>query len=214
MDYYNPRLSHAVMLVLAAFAIYLVGGILMTDEQFAAAKIASAAFVLFSILVMAWINNRERIAFYDSMTRFSEAIRQMDNDQWQALGIRVPALRVRWHGRPVQMIEDTDITVDDLEGFMEDSTASQISPVRNWSNGIERRRWERIKSWLESQNYIVKNSAAGSHSWLWRGQSFYTVKERYLAEQQIKSLAEDDVTPGPPATAYTPPLEAVSGSQQ
>lgn len=213
MDLYTPKLSHAIQLVFIALALFLVGGTWATDDQFFAIQVTSGILLVFSVAIMFWLNNREQIAFYDALGRFSESIRQMDHDQWQALGIRVPALRVRWHGRPVQMIEDTDITVEDLEAFMEDSTASQISPVRNWSNGIERRRWERIKSWLESQNYIVKNSAAGSHSWLWRGQSYYTVKERYLAEQQIKSLAEDDIMPGPPATAYTPPLETVSGSQ-
>jgi hypothetical protein len=211
MDRYVPKLFHAVLLVLAAFGLFIAAANFLPDDQFAVASIVSGILVLFSFVVMAWISNQERIAFYDAITRFSDSIRNLEQDQWLALGIRFPSIRIKWDGKPLKLLEDTDITIPELERFMKDSDPTQISPRRNWGNGRDGRVWEKIKRWLYDNNYIRHDSASGNHSYLWRGQAYFQIMERYL---QVKVIDDPGLMTGAPTSSYTGPLETSSGQQK
>ncbi len=141
-----------------------------------------------AVVVLFWLGNRERIAFYEKLREVAEAIRDLEPNQWQALGIAFPTLRIRFAGRPLRMIEDTDILQAELERFIANSTDRQISPERNWSNGKDRRAWLRIKTWLEENELIDEHSAAGNHSWLWRGNAYYTIRDRYCEPKRFADL--------------------------
>jgi hypothetical protein len=191
---YQPRLMHAVLLVLLASGIILYAAQNLDDAGLTVGLIAGGLFYLGSFMVMAWLTNRERIAFYDAVSRLADRLSSLDADQWQALGIAFPSLRIHWSGRPIQFVEDSNFTVDEFRRFMGDSNYRQISPMRNWNNGRDRRTWERIKNWLEAKGYIQHYSAAGNHSWLWKGNTFHHLRMRYLGEDPIPELDSDGYT--------------------
>lgn len=190
---YQPRLSHAVGLVFMGCIVIAYAAVNFNDAVLSISLLTGGLFYLFSIAVMWWLTSRERIAFYDAVTRLAERLSELDPDQWQALGIAFPTLRIHWNGRPLQFIEDSDFTVDEFRRFMEDSDFRQISPMRNWSNGRDRRTWERIKTWLEVRGYVHHYSASGNHSWLWRGNAYPVLKIRYLGGEQIPELEQTPI---------------------
>ncbi len=185
---YQPRLSHAVMLVFLGCIVIAYAAVNFSDAVLTVSLLTGALCYLFSLLVMWWLTSRERIAFYDAVSRLADRLAELDPDQWQALGIAFPTLRIHWNGRPLQFIEDSDFTVEEFRRFMDDSDFRQISPMRNWSNGRDRRTWERIKTWLEVRGYVQYYSAAGNHSWLWKGNAFHILKIRYLGSEPIPEL--------------------------
>jgi hypothetical protein len=185
---YTPRLSHSITLITTACLLLIVAGKWGDDFTFSVCAGAAALFIIIAVVVLFWLGNRERIAFYDKLQDVAEAIRDLEPNQWQALGIAFPTLRIRWNGTPLRYIEDTDITQEELERFIADSTDRQISPERNWSNGRDRRTWLKIKTWLEGNEWIIEHSAAGSHSWLWKGNVYYTLRERYCDQKTFTNL--------------------------
>lgn len=177
---YNPRLSHAVFCLVFGAVLIATSGLWFSGV--AAVSIGAAGFILcvYSIWIMIWLRNRESIEFYDSVTRLAEQLTHLDVDQWNALGIRFPTLRIQYNGEPVLMVENSGVRLDDFERFMNDSNARYVSPERNWSQGRKRRAWHQIMKWLEINQYIYPDSAAGSHSWLWRGNSYNLLIDRYI----------------------------------
>jgi hypothetical protein len=206
---YTPKLSHAVFLVFLSFAVFVIGSFVLPDREFVAAIIASVVFMIFSFLVMGFLANEQRIAFYHTIAMLSDSIRNLEADQWQAIGIYYPTLRIKWNGKPMQYLEDTEITLHQLERFMNDSDAKQVVPKRDWT-GRQRRVWENIVRWLLQKNYIRHDSATGNHSYLWRGDAFHQLRERYL---QIEVIEDDDFMTSAPTTEYTGPLVTESGNK-
>jgi hypothetical protein len=200
MNTYNPRISHSVYLIVFGCLLMGMAGNMFEGTALAVSLIGGTMMMILAVLVAWFLANRERIAFYDAVTRLAEQLSRLDQDQWRALGIAFPTLRIHWDGTPTQLLEDSDITLDEFARFMKDSNPHQISPERNWSNGRERRTWLRIKTWLESCGYIKQQSAAGNHSWLWIGNSFYTLRERYLAAKPLPNLGGTPAPETAPAT--------------
>lgn len=187
-DEYSPRLSHAVTLAISGCAAFGYSGLYLSGKALIAGEMCGVLLVIFSIIIMVFLGNRERIAFYRSASHFAEQLSHLDQDQYQALGIAFPVLRIHWNGQPVQLIEDSDFTLEDFRRFMDDSDFRQISPERNWSSGRDRRTWLRIKNWLELKEYIHPVSAVGNHSWLWKGNIYMHLKERYLGAEPLRNL--------------------------
>jgi hypothetical protein len=183
MNNYIPRLSHAVTTSLLGIVFT---GLLAQPSQWQSAFLAGAIiFIVMAALIMVLIFLEQRRSLIHSMAYFAERISQLDPDQWQALGIAFPHLRIRWSGEPIQFFEDTQATMEHFERFMRDSDHRQISPERNWSSGPQRRAWREIVAWLERQTYIYKDSAAGNHSWLWRGDMRNVLWQRYIKSQAV-----------------------------
>jgi hypothetical protein len=137
-----------------------------------------------------------RTNYNQSMVSVAEAISQLSPDQWQALGIAFPHLRVRWHGKPIEYIDDTDIRLDAFERFMHDSNELEVAPQRLYGDGtLLRRQWHLWIAYLQANDYIIANSASGNHSHLWRGGRYLQLK-RFLKEPLFVDLNElDEVTP-------------------
>jgi hypothetical protein len=179
MDYYTPKLSHAVTAVLLGM-ISISAGVFLSGLALYSAVIGGLLFWIFAVVVMGLLVLEGRRQFYETISHVAEQISKLDPDRWQALGIQFPQLRVKWTGEPITFFEDTGATYIEFERFMQDSDGRTISPERNWSTGPERRRWQMIKDWLESRQYIYAESAAGNHSWLWRGDMYRILWQRYI----------------------------------
>ena len=162
----------------------------------AAYLIGAIAFVIMAALIFALMFLEQRRSFYHTMAYFAEQLARLNPDQWQALGIAFPHLRIRWKGKPIKFFEDTQATMEEFERFMRDSNTRQISPERNWSSGPDRRAWREIVEWLIEQGYIYRDSAAGNHSWLWRGAMHAHLWQRYI-EGTERTLADLNEVDGP-----------------
>jgi hypothetical protein len=183
MDNYRPKLSHAVITALVGI---LFTGLFAYDTRWENAYLLGAiTFLLMSAGTFALLFAEQNRSFYHTMAYFAEQLAHLNPDQWQALGIRFPHLRIRWKGKPIQFFEDTQATMDDFERFMRDGNTRQISPERNWPSGPDRRAWGEIKYWLEENGYIYEGSASGSHSWLWRGAMHANLWQRYITENEV-----------------------------
>jgi len=104
-----------------------------------------------------------------SLARVAEQIRMMNPEQWNALGIRYPELRIKFHGKPIQYLEDSDIRLECFQKFLDDSDEYQFAPERLYGDGTQlRNQWRMSRDWLIGKGFIIDNSAAGNHTWLWR----------------------------------------------
>jgi hypothetical protein len=183
MNNYIPKLSHAVTTCL--LGIIFIGALAYASPWQVAFLVGAIAFISMSALIFALLFLEQRRSFYHTVAYFADRLAQLDPDQWQALGIAFPHLRIRWSGQPIQFFEDTSATMEQFERFMRDSDHRQISPERNWSGGPQRRAWREIVNWLQRQEYIYKDSAAGNHSWLWRGDMRRVLWQRYIKDQFV-----------------------------
>lgn len=165
-------------------------GVYLSGTALTICNITGVLLILYSVVIVGFLANRERVKFYESAARFAESMANLNNDQWAALGIAFPTLRIRWNGQPIQLIEDSEIMFEDFKKFMLDSDYRQISPERNWSTGKARRTWTIIRDWLLEKKYIYEYSAAGNHSWLWKNNVYQTLKDRYLSAEPLRNLNE------------------------
>lgn len=186
MDAYKPKLSHATLT--AALTIFFAGLYAYPTRWDDAWLIGGVIFGLLTASIVALIFVEQRRIFYHSLAYFADSLSKLNPEQYQALGIRFPHLRIRWRGEAIQYFEDTGATMENFARFMSDSSIRQISPERNWNGGPDRRAWAEIKGWLEEQGYIYQSSAAGNHSWLWRGNTYAILKQRYLIQNEIEDL--------------------------
>jgi hypothetical protein len=192
MNNYIPKLSHAVLCTIAGI---IFTGLLAQPSQWEYAWLVGAiAFITIAALIFVLLFLEARRSFYNTMAYLAERLAQLNPDQWQAMGIAFPHLRIRWKGKPIQFFEDTQATLDDFERFMRDSNTRQISPERNWSSGPDRRAWREIAEWLIANKYIYEQSASGNHSWLWRGNMHALLWQRYIegTERTVPNLNEVD----------------------
>jgi hypothetical protein len=131
-----------------------------------------------------------------SLAEVAKQIREMNPEQWQALGIRYPELRIRWHGKPIAFLEDTDIRIDYLQKFIDDGDEYQFAPERLYGDGTQlRNQWRMTRDWLIEKQFVIENSASGNHSWLWRSGRRGQLISMYLREdsalQNLNDLEAD-----------------------
>ena len=132
-----------------------------------------------------------------SLVEVARQIREMQPEQWQALGIRYPELRIRWRGKPIAYLEDSDIRVEDLQRFVDDSDEYQFAPERLYGEGTRTRaQWKLCRDWLIDQHFLIDNSAGGNHSWLWRsGRRGQLISMYLIPELKLKNLNDLEAEP-------------------
>ena len=214
MDYYTPKLSHAVGLLLLGLSIMLAGSYMADGLPFAIMEGGGVIVCVFSFVVMNWVDGSSKKEMYKTATSFAEKLAALDPDQYNALGIRFPTLRISFRGRPVVLVEDSDFQLKHFRLFLEDSNYRQVVAERDW-NSRERPRYvhQKIVRWLELHEYVHKDSAAGSHSHLWRGASCQFLINRYVFPTvQIARVSDEDFSMSP--GAYSGPLVTESGRMQ
>lgn len=207
---FEPRFRHIAVSLLLGLALIAASLYYLSDALMFAALVVGLLFIVLSVFVVGWINNRERAVFYSSLTGFARELAALDPDQYGALGIRFPMLRLRWRGKPVLTVEDSDVTLEHFEIFMQDSNFQQIAPERIWNTSVRPRPvWMKLRSWLEKNEYIYRESAAGSHSWLWRGNAYHTLREHYLTSKMVELGA----APQPPVRHAVPVHEELEEAE-
>lgn len=174
MYYYSPKLHHAM--ITAAICLLLIASGAYTQKARILTAFTIGAWIFgFMTLVVLWmliVNTlNERI---DSMTELAKAYGQLDDEGRAAFAFQFPTMRYRMkRGDVREFFEDTNVPIKMFHEFLKTSNAKYISPERDWnSNNKPRWAWLEIKEHLEGQGYVQPESAAGSHSWLWVGESW------------------------------------------
>ena len=161
---YIPKPAHLLFPVLL-----LIAGSLLIVDFFS----ISIGLWFLGTLAALWIFIaglwKSRADYNYSIVAVAHEIKEMNPDQWQALGISFPELRIRWDGKPINYIEDTDIRLENFQRFLDDSDDMQFAPERLYGDGTQmRRQWMMCRDYLIERNFLIENSASGNHSWLWR----------------------------------------------
>ena len=101
------------------------------------------------------------------------------------------------------MFENTQVSIELFRLFLQTSNDRYISPRRDWYT-VEQPEWAwiEIEGWLEDHDKIVSDSAAGSHSWLWKGNSYQHLVAYWMAGRKLIDMSDRvyayDSTPPPP----------------
>lgn len=190
---YTPKLSHAIFTAALGFAALIYSGVNLQGISLAGVSLFGFLMLTYSVWVMSWVSNREYIEKIRAQTGFADQLSRLDADQWQALGIRFPVIRIHWQGKPIQLFEDTGVRMEDFFQFMDNSNPKYVSPERNWANGPRRRTWHQLMQWLKENNFVYPDSASGNRSWLWRGSAYNVLRERYMySTAKVAEIPEVD----------------------
>lgn len=187
LNEYTPKPHH----LLWPTAFFIGGTLAWIDAAWTMTGLALYSLGGLSALWIFYVGTLQARSDYNhSMVSMAEAISKLSPDQWQALGIAFPHLRVRWHGKPIEYVDDTDIRLEAFERFMQDSNEYQVAPERTYGDGtLLRRQWFLWIAWLKTQKFLIDDSASGNHSYLWRGGAFQQCK-KYLRMPMLVDLNE------------------------
>lgn len=193
MEDNNVKFWHVVTMMFVTVGSIIVIGLFSMNGWVMLGFIALAgmSFTL-TVLLGIYHASHQRATFYRSVIDVGEMLMKLDRDQWGALGISFPTLRIRYRHVVRVCIEDTDITIEDFERFMQDSNTRYISPERNWANGRGRAKWLEIKTFLQTEGFIYESSAAGQHSWLWRADGFSRAWDYLIGRPRLSNTAPAD----------------------
>lgn len=189
--FYAPRLSHAAWSIVACMFFVALGEFVPARLK-SACYVGSIGFALLTALIMIWMFIRMGDDRIERMESFARTFATLDEEGRAAFSFQFPTMRYRIRrGRVREMFEDTQVTMEQFRLFLQDSTRRAIAPERNW-NSTERPRaaWLEVKDWLETNDYILPDSAAGSHSWLWYGNSYDHLMAYWMSGRKVPDLSE------------------------
>lgn len=189
----EPKYSHVILTTLLGLGLILTGQAVPSSEMTMVLVAFGVGVSVFAVVIVVWIGKAEVRKTYETATNFAEKLAALDPDQYRALGIRFPMLRIEYRGQPITTVEDSGVTLKHFRAFLDDSDFRQVSPERNWASREKPRSvWRKIMAWLQENDFIYPNSAAGSHSWLWKGESRKLLQIRYVYPHiQISRLHGD-----------------------
>jgi hypothetical protein len=186
---YVPKLQHAtatafICIVLIAVSARAQGRVLT------ALTVGALIFALMTALILWWIaleNINRRVTV---ITEWMHEFNQLDDEGRAAVAFQFPTVRYRMsRGEVREMFEDTNVPIELFRLFLQTSNTKYVSPERDWSTAERpRRTWLEIMTWLQENNYILADSAAGSHSWLWNGNSYKHLFAYWMAGHRMKDM--------------------------
>ena len=192
---YQPTLGHAI---LTAFIALTCLGL----TSFAKGRwltVLNVGFILFLIMTgliwwMLLVNNNVEAAIRqdDSAARFAEAFAKLDDEGREVLAMRYPKMRFRMkQGEVRAFFESTKVPVGKFKLFLQTSNSEFISPERDWVTAeMPPHIWKEIFHWLETNNKIIPDSAAGSHSWRWNGNSYQQMVAYWMAGRHLVDMGK------------------------
>jgi hypothetical protein len=203
MFYYTPKLHHAIIAAILCILCLL----LSSKTQGKAALAFNLGALMFGflfivvvvLLVLEGLNERVRV-----MIEFARAIAQLDDEARAMMAFEFPHMQYRMkHGEVRAYFEDTGVPIEMFRLFLQTSNDRYISPRRDWYTADQPEwAWLEIKDWLDAHDKIIPDSAAGSHSWLWKGNSYQHLSAYWMAGRKLVDMSnivyEYDTPPPPP----------------
>lgn len=206
---YTPKLQHAIFTILFCMACLFLGS--KARGQVLFAWNSGAVLFFFLTCVVVWLLILKAYdEHWETIASFAEVYNKLDEEGRAALGFMFPRMSYQMkRGEVRAFFENTNATIEHFREFLQTSNDRYISPRRDWTTADKPSwAWDEIKGWLEDHERIIPDSAAGSHSWLWSGNSYqylmaYWMSGRKLVDMNERVYAYETTTP--------PPLEDVGG---
>lgn len=184
-----PKVSQAIFTAILIIVCLLLGtrfgGRYQSAMNWGAFAFAIITAIILYLLILDGLDRHT-----DTITRFMESFSKLDDEARIATAFAFPAMRYRMkRGKVREFFEDTNVPIEMFRLFLTDSNDRYIAPERNW-NTSDRPRWAwiEIKEYLESNKYIIADSASGSHSWLWSGNSYRHLMAYWMAGREIMNM--------------------------
>ena len=202
---YTPRLHHAIILAILCVVCLALGG-KAQGRVLLALNVGAGMFgVLFLVVIMLLIRE-SNIRRIDAMSSFAAQIAQLDEEGRAMMGFEFPYLRYRMkRGEVGEYFEDTNVPMELFKEFLITSDQKFTSPRRDWCTREKPEwAWMEIKQYLEAKGLIVPDSAAGSHSWRWKGNAFSHLNAYWGAGLKLRDMRDEIIMHHP---GYTAPVE-------
>lgn len=191
---YTPKLHHAfIAVVICAICIGLAGvtrGSWSTAFKVLAASLGFMMIVILVLLIMEGINGMVR-----AQADWMKAFGNLDDEGRAAVAFMFPKIRYRMRrGIVREFFEDTNVPMETFRLFLHLSNSKYISPRREWFTQEKPQwAWLEIQEYLLANNFIVPDSAAGSHSWLWNGNAWDHLNAYWGAGLHIREMKDMNV---------------------
>lgn len=200
---YTPRLHHAVITVAICLICMLLGAKYPRVQwvwNLGAFAFALMTAIVLALLVLEALNERVRV-----MIDFANAIAKLDDEARAMMAFEFPHMQYRMkRGEVRAYFEDTNVSIEMFRMFLQTSNNIYISPRRDWFTA-DRPEWAWIEifDWLVANDKVFPDSAAGSHSWLWKGNSYQHLYAYWMAGRRVVEMTDErafayDTTPPPP----------------
>jgi len=192
---YVPKLGHAVItlfisLIFLSFAAWAKGRLLTVCYVGFWGFFIMTGIIMYMLIVQtnvsAAIRQDEAAAAFGLML----AHPNMTDEKLEILASRFPKLRYRMaRGEVRALFESTKVPVKLFKLFMQTSNQKYISPQRDWvTKEMPPHVWEEIYTWLVNNGKIIPDSATGSSSHLWIGNSYQHMMAYWGAGRKLADL--------------------------
>jgi len=191
MFYYTPKLHHAMITAVICVVLIILGA-RAQGRVLMALSIGAFIFALMTALVMWMLVLQAYDARMEKMIELARLYSNMDTEARQAFSFQFPSMQYHMkHGEVRAYFEDTNVPIEMFRLFLQTSNDRYISPERDWGSK-EMPRWahEEIRLWLEGNDKIIRDSAAGSHSWLWKGNSYKHLMAYWMSGRNVQDMNE------------------------
>jgi len=188
--FYTPKLSHAIVAAVLCVLFLAIGGKTQGRVAFAFNIGALMFGVLFLVVVillaLEGLNHRVEV-----MTDWMREFVKLDDEGRAAVAFVFPYMRYRMkRGVVREYFEDTNATIEQFRLFLKTSNDRYISPKRDWQSAdMPEWAWLEIQGWLQDHDYILADSAAGSHSWLWKGEAYKHLMAYWMAGRRVENMS-------------------------
>jgi hypothetical protein len=200
---YVPKLIHAIITALICIGLMLLGAKL-SSRLAAAMNIGALIFAIMTVVVLWMLVVQTLGEHLERQTRFAEVFNMLDEEARRALAFQFPSMRYHMKRGIVRpYFENTEVPIEMFRHFLQTSNDKYVSPRRDWYTA-ERPEWAwlEIMTWLEENDKIIPESAAGSHSWLWKGTAYQQLMAYWMAGRKVVDMNESKVyaydIPSPP----------------
>jgi len=181
-----PRLWKALgMLVMGAGALGIGRAIPITDIAFVFGFFGWVV-VVFGIAEAIACNISHyaelRTRHYMIQKEVIDSLAKADPDVRNAIGAWFPRYNFVYAGQPITCWQDTIVPIDIFREFMKASNEQYTVPLRDWKaqGATYHRYWVLIYEKLVELELVVKDTAAGSHSYMWRGRGYSRSWEMWM----------------------------------
>lgn len=190
----TSKLFTASITAFVCIGLIALCGYVRNTQILLACKIGAFIFalitsVVLSLVIMDALNERVRV-----MTDFIDSFGKLDDEARAAVAFEFPSMRyVMKGGRVREMFENTQATVEQFREFLASSNERQVSPRRDWCTREKPEwAWSEIMDHLMSKGYVLEDSYAGNHSWLWRGNAYRHLMAYWLAGRKVVDMNAEE----------------------
>jgi len=175
---HSPRLWKAIATVCLGVAMSALAVLVKNETAFWVVFLAGLAFIVLGFVEALMANLKYiydvRENQYHIQLRVIEALTNADAEARNAIGVKLPQFNFVYCEEPGIFWQDTDVPYQIFKEFLQESSDQHTAPERDWKarGVVYHRYWMQIYNKLVEMGLVLEQSAAGSHSQLWKGSGY------------------------------------------